>query len=342
MTNNKKYLNDTVFLKELYHSKIREQYAEIILLSYDEKPIKSLIGTIQSGSININGDSSVRRTINLTATLNSTNFNIDNLQNDFSLEKKVKVRVGLKNNILGYEHYGDIIWFPQGIFVLTECSLSYSPNSYSINIKGTDKMVLLNGNLGGTLPSTVTLHERQYYDANGEVVTEQMLIYDIIQELVHHLGREDLNKIIINDLPKDAKLLMKYTGEKPIYFNSDYTDFSFVYSEEYYNKRVQGEDIGYTSTPLTYPGELVVNAGETIVSALDKIKNQLNNFEYFYDLDGNFVFQQKKNYLNTNSPIDEIQKENYVYTYSNTKSQYVFSNFGIETSVNKNPKYSNI
>ena len=67
------------------------------------------------------------------------------------------------------------------------------------------------------------------------------------------------------------------------------------YSKEYYNKRVQGEDIGYTSTPLTYPGELVVNAGETIVSALDKIKNQLNNFEYFYDLDGNFVFQQKKN-----------------------------------------------
>jgi hypothetical protein len=36
---------------------------------------------------------------------------------------------------------------------------------------------------------------------------------------------------------------------------------------------------------------LIANAGETVVSILEKIKNILGNYEYFYDIDGNFVFQ---------------------------------------------------
>jgi hypothetical protein len=35
---------------------------------------------------------------------------------------------------------------------------------------------------------------------------------------------------------------------------------------------------------------LVGNAGENVVTILDKIKNQLGDFEYFYDVDGKFVF----------------------------------------------------
>jgi hypothetical protein len=50
------------------------------------------------------------------------------------------------------------------------------------------------------------------------------------------------------------------------------------------------EAIGYELTPFTYPGELVAAQGETITSVLDKIKNALGNYEYFYDVDGNFRF----------------------------------------------------
>ena len=32
---------------------------------------------------------------------------------------------------------------------------------------------------------------------------------------------------------------------------------------------------------------------------LDNIKNKLGNYEYYYDIDGNFIFQEIKNYLNT-------------------------------------------
>ena len=43
-------------------------------------------------------------------------------------------------------------------------------------------------------------------------------------------------------------------------------------------------------TDLTYPGDLIANIGESITSVLDKIRNMLVEFEYFYDLNGQFVF----------------------------------------------------
>jgi hypothetical protein len=41
---------------------------------------------------------------------------------------------------------------------------------------------------------------------------------------------------------------------------------------------------------LTYAGDLISNIGESITSMLDKIKSMLGEYEYFYDLDGRFVF----------------------------------------------------
>lgn len=60
-----------------------------------------------------------------------------------------------------------------------------------------------------------------------------------------------------------------------------------------------GETCGYRITDLTYPGELTAKVGEAITSILDKIKNMLGNFEYFYDIDGRFIFQKKKNHIQT-------------------------------------------
>jgi hypothetical protein len=41
---------------------------------------------------------------------------------------------------------------------------------------------------------------------------------------------------------------------------------------------------------LTYPGDLIGNIGESLTSILDKIKGILGDYEYFYNLDGMFVF----------------------------------------------------
>jgi hypothetical protein len=51
-----------------------------------------------------------------------------------------------------------------------------------------------------------------------------------------------------------------------------------------------GSIVGYRQTDLVYAGDLIENVGEAITSVLDKIKNMLGDFEYFYDLDGRFIF----------------------------------------------------
>jgi hypothetical protein len=51
-----------------------------------------------------------------------------------------------------------------------------------------------------------------------------------------------------------------------------------------------GQTAGYRLTELTYAGDLISNPGDSITSILDKIVGMLGNFEYFYNLDGMFVF----------------------------------------------------
>ena len=65
-----------------------------------------------------------------------------------------------------------------------------------------------------------------------------------------------------------------------------------------------GDSIGYELTSLVFPGDLIANAGETITSVLDKIKKILGEFIYFYDLNGNFVFKKKNQYLQEESPLN--------------------------------------
>jgi hypothetical protein len=110
-------------------------------------------------------------------------------------------------------------------------------------------------------------------------------------------------------------MLVKYNGDTPIWFSDDYN--SFVISDSavdgFVHRYSYGQDIGYMETPMTYPGELVFDAGNTVVNLLDKICETLGNYEYFYDLDGHFVFQEKKNYLNNYyTPIVELETENYI------------------------------
>ena len=58
----------------------------------------------------------------------------------------------------------------------------------------------------------------------------------------------------------------------------------------YFTKISYGQTVGYRLTDLIYAGDLIANVGDSITSILDKIKNMLSEFEYFYNLDGQFIF----------------------------------------------------
>lgn len=337
------YLNDIDFLTQLDKLHMRVQYAKIILLSFkDEEPIKEIQGSITSGNLSVNGSSAIRRTINLTMLASIDNSNLEDIDNEISINKKIKVLIGYDNPLKSYKNYGDIIWFPCGLFVLSSANISRSTSGWNISITGKDKMCLLDGTAGGTLPASITFHESLVQLDNGDVEIQYPTIFQIIYEAVNHWGGEAIENIIITDIDEEIKMLVRYMGDKPVYFSNDYQSLSFEAQEDYPHMFSYGQDAGYKYTDFTYPGELVLNAGDTVVTLLDKIVSTLGNYEYFYNIDGKFVFQEIKNYLNTGSPLLELSPEDYVRSYNNAKFLYSLTDLDTTTAITRNPKYDNV
>ena len=340
MKRNYVYLNDSDFLEKINSDRQQTQYVKITLLDWEENPIEELQGLPTGGSINLNGDSAVRRTCNLSMYVYKENYmRITDPNNMISINKKVFLEVGLKNNTDKYTDY-DIIWQPQGIYVITACGTSHSTSGITLNINLQDKMCLLNGTCGGVLPSSIQFDRYDTIDESGAYVTLRPTIVQIIRELVNHWGNEQLGKIIIKDIDERIKCAMRWIGDTPIYAYNDEGQYHMTTNkstaEQYaYTEYNWGEDVGYIFTDFTYPGDLIANPGDTICTILDKIKSTLGNYEYFYDVDGNFHFQEIKNYLNitqATTDLNNMHNEQYLVDISKGQNVYNFKDSKLFTS----------
>ena len=455
------YLSDLRFLKELDELNIKEQFVKIIILDWLENPIANIEGRVSGGSMNLDGSSAVRRSGSITFICDDEYYNVLDVNNLISINKKIKIEIGYANTTDKYTEY-DKIWFPQGIFVIINPSITHNNQGLSIAISFKDKMCLLNGECGGVLPASVTFHEREEEDGTITRVT----YYQIIRELVSEFGGEQLGKIIINDVPMRIKKVMKWVGDEPITLNgisysasksfaldgrglSDISNKELcspleislqpyrednngtsidneitvqvvcetespkynlvieLYENEetslpqswtfegltgsqtviytfsvknkqkadiyvraflkeatptYYSGRITvrndnpapivdncqpQEDIGYIYTDFCPTSDLVGNAGQNVVTILDNIKKQLGNYEYFYDIDGNFVFQEIRNYLNTSQSTSEFQSiqytpDGYLFQPNDSKSVYSFNDSALITAYQNTPQYANI
>ena len=406
-------LQDKDFLYNLNQDRYKEIYAKIISLSFDEKPLEQIEGRVSSGSINIDGTSTVRRTCNLTLIAKDVNIT------DFywGVSNKFTLEIGLKNNI--NKDYPNIIWFKQGIYVITSFNSSLTNSNYTISINGKDKMCLLNGEIGGSLPSSIDFGKIDIYEdtysevqikdytqyvankyyiyENGEykislnefnenikyytkdilLKQDSLKLKDIIKEAVHEYGKELYHNIVINDLDNYGLELLEYRGDKPLYLLYDETaqiytqmvideDFSigngytistcpqynnaidslndgrYIFTLEdgkkYSATKVEyGTTAGYRTTDLVYPGDLISSVGESLTSILDKIKNTIGAFEYFYDIDGRFIFQAKKIYsqnswntlVNADNNIfarDAVEESPYSYSFEDVNLIQQFQN----------------
>lgn len=355
------YLTDEDFLHELYHYRLPEQYVKITILNWAEDPLKEIQGLVTGGNLNLDGKSAIRRTCTLSAYIDEETASVTEVDNLFSLNKKMYLEIGLKNTVPFSKYEQDIIWFPLGIFVMTGVNISHQVQGSSINLTLKDKMCLLNGDVAGKLPASIEFDKYDTIDTNGEWITKRPTIVQIIRELVNHWGQEQLGKIYINDLDTRVKQVMKWVGSKPVYLlnfdkavNGGSCDFTMNMSKtegQEFKMYSYGDDVGYILTDFTYPGELISNPGETICSILDKIKNTLGNYEYFYDIDGNFIFQEIKNYLNTTKAthtekyfLDRLYNDssNYLLKVGEGKRAYTFSNADLITAFTNAPQYNMI
>ena len=166
------FMLDKEFLRKLDASLRREVYARITSLTFDEQPIECIEGRITGGSVNIDGASSVRRTCSLSLVTEKLNIN-DYI---WGIRTKFHLEVGLKNEI--DDNYPDICWFNLGYYVTTSFTSSINTNSRTISIQGKDKMCLLNGDLGGSLPSIIDFGREEWYDYDYEKVLVDEAIFE--------------------------------------------------------------------------------------------------------------------------------------------------------------------
>lgn len=309
------FLNDYQFLEKLNEQPLKIYYVKILVLDIEEKPIRAIEGRVQSGgSINIDGSSSMRRSCSLTFVAEEGNNDLTDIDNLLSINKRVQIFEGLKNDI--DDRYDDICWFKLGTFVIIDPSITHNTKGVTISLSCKDKMCTLNGECGGGLPTSITFHEYDQLDENGERTSVPQLIYDIIQTLVCNYGGEPISKIFISDVEREIKQTVRYIGVAPLYYNpanNYYTlDENEVTNPNEWQVFSTNSDIGYIYTPFTYPGELISNIGDTVTSVLDTICDTLGNYEYYYDIDGNFIFREKKNYLNKSyNPTNQYRLDNY-------------------------------
>ena len=338
---NLNFLDDDLFLKALENYPIKETHMKVELLDFKENPITEIQGRCISGSLSVDGNSSMRRTCSFSLVVDKDTYDLTNVDSLISINKKIRVYVGYTNFLNDYQHYGETIWFPLGVFVIVSPSISHNVTDATINISAKDKMCLLNGEVAGALPAPVNLHEKYIRGEDGTTLVKPVNIYDIIRESVIELGGEDSSKVFINDIPLKIKKLIRYIGKKQLFFDA----FGNQVPDSVEGGRVLSPDdlAGYDWVDFTYPGELIKQAGEPVTAILDSISNVLGNYEYFYDVRGNFVFQEKKNYLNTSyTPITELGNDNYTVNFGEKPLAYSFKNSNIISSYGNTPNWLNI
>ena len=291
MRKNYPYLNDSDFMYTADLQRLQNQLIKITLLDWDENPLQEIQGIATGGSISLNGNSAIRRTCNLNMIVkNVSDGQISDIKNFISINKKIFLEIGIVNKTGQYEQEYPILWYPQGVLVITSCSVSNAlGQGTTLSAQFKDKICLLNGECGGILPASIRFDQWDTVDENGEKILSKPTIQQIIRELVNHWGNEQLGKILISDIDEKAKIVMRWIGNYPVYLVNNSGNYYLTMDKESiptgagYTSYEYGSDIGFTYTDFVWPtswGELSNNAGDNICTILEKIKKNDAEFHF--------------------------------------------------------------
>lgn len=348
------------------HNKIH--YAKIIVLNPPPPHIApdgiEIQGIITGGTINVNGSSSIRRTGSLQMIAEPDKKNITKIDNLISINKRIRVEVGLQCDEI---NNGEIYWFNLGRYVITNASINHALQGTNISLNIKDYAVLLNGEVGGIIPTGV-IHS-PIKNENGELEPVEFEV--LIRSLLREYTDIDIDDAIIDVRGKRTNLVSidnvwylknttRWVSSNLLYANykeygepgnkKNYYLLSLVEPEELKDEDLvfaYNDNIGYKLTKFTYPAEkeLSSNAGESVASVLDKIKGALGNFEYFFDIDGKFHFQEINNGINQGSHEDGLAAAvsgSYITEFTE-EPVYIFNeSVDFLISCANNPQYSAI
>lgn len=109
------FLRDRTFLLKVARHKVKTYYAAVMCLDFEtEKPLARLEGKVVSGNVNVAANSPVRRTAALSLVFDDQTYNIVDINNLISIDKKISLSIGMKNPYYytqEYKKYGEVLWF---------------------------------------------------------------------------------------------------------------------------------------------------------------------------------------------------------------------------------------
>ncbi len=218
------YLSDRDFLSIIDKQIEKEHYLKIYSLDWmDEDAVAEIQGLVTSGTVNMNGNSAVRRTCNLTMFVDTTDEK--NITDIISYNKKVFIEVGYKNLTNLYEEY-PIIWFPLDTYIVTGASYTHNLQGLVLNLQLKDKMCLLNGSISGTLPACVDFAQYDIVNSEGNTEIVKVPIKEIIREALNHFGNEPEERIVISGIPDLVKQPVQQSSDL---LTDSQTGFTFTY-----------------------------------------------------------------------------------------------------------------
>lgn len=187
----------------------------------------------------------------------------------------------------------------------------------------------------GEIENVTTKGSTKYYIKNEKTNKPKSIALKEIENPYLQMGDFDYNNSGDEDNLYQATII--YSTEEKCK-DEDISDQKQVIKIEQY------DTAGYRLTDLTYAGELVAKVGENLTTILDKIKEMFSCFEYFFDVDGRFVFQKKRTYqADTWTPLTADGSTTYALDAAYTSSSvYQFENNRIIISCSNNPDILNL
>ena len=375
-------LYDKHFLRQLDENRTKTIYARIIALQLDETPVETIEGRVTQGSINIDGSSAVRRTCSLTIVAQNYDYNnfLWGLNTKFKLEIGLENQINSSYpEIIWFKQGTYFISSFNASRSTNNFTINIQGKDKMCGLNGEIGGSFSTAVDLGTMEEIDTNGDIRFIKIPiKDIIRNLVSVYG--NEPVHNIIINDLDMTGLElleyrfDRPmylwRDAKDGSQYTnitldgakecavgtekkhleeldGElemlvSPLTGSEDPTVITIDGVKVYMTKISFGDTAGYRSTDLTYPGDLIANIGESITSVLDKIKNILGDFEYFYNLDGQFVFQRKRAYINSHWSPEKKDTDGNIYVNMEEEISYTFNNGYLVTAFNNNPNISNL
>ena len=197
----------------------RYLYVKINLLNDNDIIIDSLEGISIDGSLNIDSESTYRRTGNLTMIVE--NDLIPSPTSKIWFNKRIQILIGLK------DYNDNITWFPQGKYSIKSCDLDLDKSDKTISFECLDYMSFLDGTLSGRLSNET------------EILAEGITINEALQATFNSLAKISLDEILVNG---STALIPYDITQEP---NSTIYDLAKLILDLYMNYEMFFDDNGY-------------------------------------------------------------------------------------------------